>query len=208
MIRSTHSLCKAAHQNRHKLRFPLLRITQNRCLTGSMTVTGDTATGLPAAGQIQQDWETSLRAHGRRVTKQRLAVLAASHIAPHQDAEHIWREARGGLPELTLQSVYTVLADLTGFGLLRKIEPTSGPARYETRVGDNHHHAVCTVCGHIEDVDCAVGHAPCLKPATTSMAVYRAEITFHGICADCAALDYAALQSPQSTSRITTEGES
>ncbi|MDN5669822.1 MAG: transcriptional repressor [Renibacterium salmoninarum] len=172
-----------------------------------MTVTRDTATGLPAPGQTQQDWETSLRAHGRRVTKQRLAVLAASHTAPHQDAEHIWREARSGLPELTLQSVYTVLADLTGLGLLRKIEPTSGPARYETRVGDNHHHAVCTVCGRIEDVDCAVGHAPCLQPADSTMAIYRAEVTFLGLCADCAASE-AAAKSSHSTARITTEGES
>lgn len=173
-----------------------------------MTVTRDTATGLSAPAQTQQDWETSLRANGRRVTKQRLAVLAASHSTPHQDAEHIWREARGELPELTLQSVYTVLADLTGLGLLRKIEPTSGPARYETRVGDNHHHAVCTVCGRIEDVDCAVGHAPCLQPANSTMASYRAEVTFHGICADCAATESASSPDFHSTAKITTEGES
>lgn len=173
-----------------------------------MTVTRDTATGLSAWAQNPQDWETSLRAHGRRVTKQRLAVLAAADLAPHQDAEHIWREARNGLPELTLQSVYTVLADLTSLGLLRKIEPTSGPARYETRVGDNHHHAVCGVCGRIEDIDCAVGHAPCLEPVSSSMSIYRAEVTFLGLCADCAASGASAPQDPHSTARTTTEGES
>lgn len=201
---------KAGEKNFHKLRLTLLRVIRNKCLTGCMTVTRTTDAGRETVDLSQHHWESSLRAHGRRVTRQRLAVLAAAHSAPHQDAEHIWRVACTELPELTLQSVYTVLADLTGLGLLRKIEPTSSPARYETRVDDNHHHAVCSACGRIEDIDCAVGHAPCLEPNASTMAIYRAEVTFLGLCADCAALDSSVpgaenLTPPQ---RNTTQGES
>lgn len=158
-------------------------------------------------------WESALRSCGRRVTKQRLSVLSAAHSAPHQDAEHIWRAAQTKLPELTLQSVYTVLSDLTALGLLRKIEPISGPARYETRVGDNHHHAVCTVCCRIEDIDCSVGHAPCLHPSGSSMAIYQAEVTFRGICADCATASTPETRNSQTITHpsfqgTTTEGES
>ncbi|MCW1248938.1 transcriptional repressor [Acaricomes phytoseiuli] len=162
-------------------------------------------------------WAATLRSHGRRVTKQRLGVLTAAHSAPHQDAERIWSTARAELQELTLQSVYTVLSDLTALGLLRKIDLSAGPARYETRVGDNHHHAICTVCGQIEDIDCAVGHAPCLQPSGSTMSIYQADITFHGTCAAClSASDAAHLDAPEpplNTShsepqRTTTEGES
>nr|WP_246279630.1 Fur family transcriptional regulator [Psychromicrobium silvestre] len=147
-----------------------------------------------------------MRSAGRRVTRQRIAVLTAADSAPHLDAEHIWRAAKSELTELTLQSVYTVLADLTSLGLLRKIEPTSGPARYETRVGDNHHHAVCIRCGMIEDIDCAVGHAPCLD-AESSMTIFRAEVTFSGLCVDCASQDFTG-QDFTPPQRNTTQGES
>ncbi|WP_394939778.1 Fur family transcriptional regulator [Psychromicrobium sp. YIM B11713] len=163
-------------------------------------------------GLGQPEWESSLRLAGRRVTKQRLTVLRAADSAPHLDAEHIWQTATAELPELTLQSVYTILADLTALGLLRKIDPTSGPARYETRVGDNHHHAICIRCGRIEDIDCAVGHAPCLEPSSSSMQILHAEVTFSGICADCAAQDSAVPHPvPEDFTpphRNTTQGES
>ncbi|WP_285727836.1 Fur family transcriptional regulator [Psychromicrobium xiongbiense] len=130
-------------------------------------------------------WGEELRARGRRVTRQRLVVLEAAHEQPHQGAESIWFHARTQLPDLTLQSVYTILGDLTELDLLRKIEPDSGPARYETRVGDNHHHAICERCGLVEDVECVVGEAPCLEPSSTSITVRRADVTFFGLCQNC-----------------------
>jgi Fur family ferric uptake transcriptional regulator len=122
------------------------------------------------------------------VTKQRICVLNAVEHSPHAVAETILARARQELPELTLQSVYVVLADLTELGMLRKIAPPNSPARYETRVGDNHHHAVCTSCGRVEDVDCAVGHAPCLTPSNThGMTITIADVLYQGICSDCLA---------------------
>ncbi len=136
-------------------------------------------------------WEQQLHAHDRRVTRQRLAVLAAVARSPHATAESVTEAARAELPGITAQSVYVVLADLTGLGMLRRIEPPNSPARYETRTGDNHHHAICTGCGRIEDVDCAVGHAPCLTPDVSAGAtigrITVADVLYQGTCADCAA---------------------
>ena len=134
-------------------------------------------------------WAAALRAHGRRVTKQRLAVLTAVEHLPHSPAEHILAAARKDLPELTAQSVYVVLGDLTDLQMLRRFEPPHSPALYETRVGDNHHHAVCISCGRVEDVECAVGHAPCLTPSwdgnATPMTIQIADVLYQGICQDC-----------------------
>jgi Fe2+ or Zn2+ uptake regulation protein len=125
-------------------------------------------------------WAAALRAHGRRVTKQRLAVLTAVEHNPHSPAE---------LPELTAQSVYVVLGDLTDLHMLRRFEPPHSPALYETRVGDNHHHAICISCGRVEDVECAVGHAPCLTPHwdenAKPMTIQIADVMYQGICQDC-----------------------
>jgi Fur family transcriptional regulator, stress-responsive regulator len=132
-------------------------------------------------------WASRLHAQERRVTRQRLAVLAAVEQSPHATAEAVLVAARAELPQLTLQSVYVVLSDLTAWGMLRRIEPPNSPARYETRTGDNHHHAVCTGCGRIEDVDCAVGHAPCLTPSSSTMAIRIADVLYQGVCTDCAA---------------------
>lgn len=140
-------------------------------------------TTTPDTGEV---WTEQLHSHDRRVTKQRLAVMAAVEGSPHATAEAVAVAARAELPQLTLQSVYVVLADLTELGMLRRIEPPNSPARYETRTGDNHHHAVCTRCGRIEDVDCAVGHAPCLTPSSSSMTIQVADVLYQGICADCA----------------------
>ncbi|WP_299166966.1 Fur family transcriptional regulator [uncultured Arthrobacter sp.] len=134
-------------------------------------------------------WAGSLRSAGRRVTKQRLAVLAAVERSPHSTADDVVSAVRAELADITVQSVYVVLADLTVSGLLRRIETPNSPARYETRVNDNHHHAVCTGCGRIEDVDCAVGHAPCLTPAWSpgsgQMTIQIADVVYQGVCNDC-----------------------
>lgn len=136
-----------------------------------------------------EHWAASLRAVGRRVTRQRLAVLAAVERSPHSTADDVVTAVRADLADMTVQSVYVVLADLTTSGLLRRIEPPHSPARYETRVNDNHHHAVCTGCGRIEDVDCAVGHAPCLtphwSPGSSKMTIQIADVVYQGLCTDC-----------------------
>ena len=147
-------------------------------------------TSGPASTPAPLVWATRLRAAGLRVTKQRLAVLEALHTAPHTTAEDVLAQVRGQLPEITVQSIYTVLNSLTSAGLLRRLDLSGQPARYETQPGgvsDNHHHAVCTECGRIEDVACAVGHTPCLTPADDhGMTIQVADVIYQGICADCA----------------------
>ena len=145
-------------------------------------------TSTAASAATTDKWSAQLRAHGRRVTKQRLAVLDAVEHSPHAGADDVAAIVRTTLPDISLQSVYVVLTDLTETGMLRRIEPPHSPARYETRVEDNHHHAMCTRCGRIEDVDCAVGHAPCLTPSDThGMTIQIADVLYQGVCADCAA---------------------
>ena len=127
-----------------------------------------------------------------RVTRPRLAVLAAVAEHPHADTDTIVGVVRQALPEVSRQAVYDVLAALTGVGLLRKIQPSGSPARYESRGGDNHHHMVCRSCGVIADVDCAVGEAPCLIPsdpdgALDGFVVDEAEVVYWGICPACTA---------------------
>ncbi len=127
-----------------------------------------------------------LRDHGLRVTAPRLAVLDAVASMPHADADAVLRHARTALPTVSVQAVYDVLHALTDAGILRRIEPAGHPARYERRVGDNHHHVVCRRCGAVGDVDCAVGEAPCLTPVSTSgFTVDTAEVTYWGLCPDC-----------------------
>ncbi len=131
-----------------------------------------------------------LRTVGLRVTAPRLAVLRASAEMPHATADDLLTAVAPELPTTSHQAVYGVLAALTGAGLVRRIEPAGSPARYERRTGDNHHHVVCTVCGAVADVDCAVGHTPCLTPAEThGFAVTTAEVTYWGICERCADVD-------------------
>ena len=130
----------------------------------------------------------SLRAAGLRATDQRMAVLQSLETHPHADAAGIFASVVTVLPDTSLQAVYGVLGALTDAGLVRRIDPAGSPARYELRVGDNHHHIVCSRCGAIGDVDCAVGHAPCLTPAETSgFTLTTAEVTYWGLCPDCAA---------------------
>ena len=108
------------------------------------------------------DCVAQLRTADLRVTRPRLAVLEAVHTHPHADTETIFSAVRTGLPDVSRQAVYDVLHALTAAGLVRRIQPSGSVARYESRVGDNHHHVVCRSCGVIADVDCAVGDAPCL----------------------------------------------
>jgi Fe2+ or Zn2+ uptake regulation protein len=131
--------------------------------------------------------EAELRERGLRVTAARLAVLDAVDAHQHADADTVLRTARASLGSVSVQAVYDVLHTLTDNGLLRRIEPAGHPARYERRLGDNHHHVVCRGCGAVADVDCAVGHAPCLLPVDTSgFRIDTAEVTFWGLCPDCA----------------------
>ena len=144
-----------------------------------------TTTSSPTTPQA---WSQALRARGRRVTRQRLAVLAAAQVNPHASAETILDHAHSALPGLTPQSVYQVLADLSEIGLLRKLETAGSPARYETQRADNHHHVMCLHCGAVEDVPCVVGHAPCLTPSEDGgMRIITADVLFQGVCAACAA---------------------
>ncbi|MCA5893109.1 transcriptional repressor [Isoptericola sp. NEAU-Y5] len=132
--------------------------------------------------------ETLLRERGLRVTGVRLAVLRALDGHEHSTADDVVRSLRADLGSVSVQAVYDSLHSLTAVGLLRRLEPAGHPARYERRVGDNHHHMVCRGCGAVADVDCTVGEAPCLHPVTThGFAVELAEVTFWGLCPRCTA---------------------
>lgn len=129
-----------------------------------------------------------LRGAGMRVTKPREAVIGALAEHPHASADEVFAAIAPHLPGTSMQAVYHVLGDLAGRGLARRIEPAGSSARYELRVDDNHHHIVCTRCGAIADVDCVVGHAPCLTPSQShGFALAQAEVTFWGLCEDCLA---------------------
>jgi Fur family ferric uptake transcriptional regulator len=134
-----------------------------------------------------------LRANGLRATQPRVVVLDVLDTArvshEHLPVAQIADRARAVLPTVSTQAVYDCLDALTGVGLARRIEPAGHPARYEARVGDNHHHLVCRGCGATVDVDCTVGHAPCLSPSDTAgFAVEEAEVVFWGRCPGCRAL--------------------
>lgn len=127
-----------------------------------------------------------LRVAALRVTRPRVAVLSAVHDDPHADTDAIIRAARRELPGVSHQAVYDVLRALTEAGLVRRIQPAGTVARYEARVGDNHHHLVCRACGAITDVDCAVGEAPCLTASEDHrFSIDEAEVTYWGHCASC-----------------------
>jgi Fur family transcriptional regulator, stress-responsive regulator len=134
------------------------------------------------------EFERMLRGASLRVTRPRLAVLAAVDAHPHADTLSIIGAVRRDLPAVSQQAVYDVLRVLTAGGLVRRIQPSSSVARYESRVGDNHHHVVCRSCGAIADVDCAVGETPCLTASDDQgFAVDEAEVTYWGMCPACVA---------------------
>ena len=129
-----------------------------------------------------------LRHHGLKVTAQRLAVLRALDAAPHATADDIDKVVRRDIGSISTQAVYDALAVFVERGLVRRIQPAGSPARYENRVGDNHHHVICRTCGRTTDVDCAVGRAPCLRASDASgYEIDEAEVIYWGRCADCVA---------------------
>ncbi len=137
------------------------------------------------------DFEGMLRGASLRVTGPRVAVLRAVHDHPHADTESISGVVREDLGvAVSLQAVYDVLRALTDAGLVRRIQPMGSVARYEARVGDNHHHVVCRSCGAITDVDCAVGYTPCLTAADDAgYEIGEAEVIYWGRCPECAGTD-------------------
>ena len=140
-----------------------------------------------------------LRGAALRVTRPRLAVLAAVHDRPHADTDSIIHAVRANLAgagagDVSHQAVYDVLRALTTAGLIRRIQPSGSLARYESRVADNHHHVVCRSCGAIGDVDCAVGDTPCLTASNDhGFTIDEAEVVYWGLCLDCS---HAASDSP------------
>ncbi len=127
-----------------------------------------------------------LRMVNLRVTRPRVGILRAVQANPHADTETIFSLVRVALPEVSRQTVYDVLHALTDVGLLRRFQPAGSVARYETRVGDNHHHTVCRCCGAIADVDCGVGEAPCLSAAyACGFLIDETEVIYWGLCPDC-----------------------
>jgi Fur family ferric uptake transcriptional regulator len=129
-----------------------------------------------------------LRERGIQITAQRLAVMRAVSNQPHVTADGVAEVVRGEIGAISLQSVYDALAMLVTERLIRRIQPSGSPARFEARVGDNHHHLICRMCGRVVDVDCAVGTAPCLTAAEDmGYEIDEAEVLYWGRCPDCQA---------------------
>ena len=127
-----------------------------------------------------------LRERGIQVTAQRLAVLRAVAGQPHIPADAVAEVVRTEIGAISLQSVYDTLGLLVSEGLIRRIQPSGSPARFESRVGDNHHHLICRTCGRVVDVDCAIGAAPCLTPIDDrGYEIDEAEVAYWGRCPDC-----------------------
>lgn len=127
-----------------------------------------------------------LRSARMRVTRPRVAVMRAVHAHPHADTDTVLRLTRHEVPDVSQQTVYDVLSALTSAGLIRRIQPAGHVSRYESRIGDNHHHVVCRSCGAIGDVHCAVGAAPCLNASDDhGFVIDEAEVVYWGLCPDC-----------------------
>ena len=137
---------------------------------------------------VPTDHSGLLRRHGVQVTAQRLAVLRAVAGRPHGTAAEIDAAVRAEIGAISLQAVYDALSTLTDKGIIRRIQPAGSPARYEDRVGDNHHHLICRSCGRMLDVDCAAGYTPCLNvPDGLGYEIDEAEVIYWGRCPECAA---------------------
>ena len=140
------------------------------------------------ASEVSGDDDELLRRHGLQVTAQRLAVLRAVSDGPHSTADDIYTDVRAEIGAISRQAVYDALAALTDKGLLRRIQPARSPARFENRVGDNHHHLICRTCNRMVDVDCAVGDTPCLTAADDAgYEIDEAEVIYWGRCPRCVA---------------------
>jgi Fur family ferric uptake transcriptional regulator len=141
-------------------------------------------------GETSVDSDALLRRHGLQVTAQRLAVLRAVSGRPHSTADDIDKAVRAELGAISRQAVYDALGVLTEKGLLRRIQPARSPARYEDRVGDNHHHLICRTCSRMVDVDCAVDYTPCLTAADDrGYEIDEAEVIYWGRCPECVKTD-------------------
>ncbi len=146
---------------------------------------------------MNTDARLMLAEAGLRITAPRVTVIEALAGHPHAAADAVFAKVSETLPRTSLQAVYNVLGDLTARGRARRIEPAGAPPRYELRGGDNHHHLVCHVCGTVVDVDCVIGHAPCLTPSDDhGFDIAEAEVTFWGVCTACreAAVETAPAQ--------------
>ena len=146
-----------------------------------------------------------LRNHGLTVTAQRLAVLRAVFDLPHSTADDIDKVVREEIGAVSRQAVYDALSTFTDRGLIRRIQLAGSPARYESRVGDNHHHLICRTCNRVVDVDCAVGFRPCLTAADSSgYEIDEAEVVYWGRCPECAMTD-SSIQQPTKPTRATSQ---
>jgi len=156
------------------------------------------------------DNDALLRSHGINVTAQRLAVLRAVCDRPHSTADDIDKVVRAEIGAISRQAVYDALSTFTDRGLIRRIQPAGSPARYEGRVGDNHHHLICRACNRMVDVDCAVGYRPCLTAADPSgYEIDEAEVIYWGRCPECMQTDSAIPDNnPSHPSNITGEATS
>ena len=135
---------------------------------------------------MQGDPSKLLRDHGLQITPQRLAVLRAVSESPHCTADKVADIVRSEIGSISKQAVYDALGTLAENNLIRRIQPSGSPALYEDRVGDNHHHVICRLCGKTADVDCAVGKRPCLTPADHSgFEIDEAEVIYWGRCPSC-----------------------
>jgi Fur family ferric uptake transcriptional regulator len=142
---------------------------------------------------MTDDTAELLRDRGVKVTAQRLAVLRAVSARPHITADDVFEIVTGEIGTISRQSVYDALGVMLDKGLIRRIQPDGSAARYEDRVGDNHHHLICRACGRVVDVDCAVGSAPCLTPVDDGgYEIDEAEVAYWGRCAECQARDQAS----------------
>lgn len=129
----------------------------------------------------------AIRASGLRLTATRAAVYEALEEHPHARAEDVFDSISAKLPATSMQSIYNALTDFTNAGLVRRIKPARLPMLFELRITDNHHHLVCRICNAVVDVDCAVGHAPCLEPSDAhGYVIEESEVTYWGTCPDCA----------------------
>ncbi|MPZ21775.1 MAG: transcriptional repressor [Luteitalea sp.] len=143
-----------------------------------------------------------LRQRGIQVTAQRLAVLRAVAGQPHITADGVAGVVRVEIGAISLQSVYDALGVLVAEGLIRRIQPAGSPARFEDRIGDNHHHLICRICGRVVDIDCAVGPAPCLTAVDDKgYEIDEAEVAYWGRCPDCLAQTRTPSRSDPSTRR-------
>ena len=159
--------------------------------------------------QLPQDADVAdiIRDAGLRFTRPRGAVLRSLIDRPHSSADDVLSSVAEVLPKASLQSVYNALSDFVSAGIVRRFEPAGSPGLYELQLADNHHHLVCTHCGAVVDVECAVGHAPCLTPSEDhGFVVHVAEVTYWGLCAACASVADSIGPSQASTPTQTATG--